>query len=485
VLSNDSFQEFHGEHPWLFDRGRLIGATPVPGIGWIFTPRTPVRGPTSRKAVRETDRAKRQVTKAIKVATKEAVGLPSSGQARRARSADSHGQPRHVPDAALAKPALAAVNDPLTFVSFIAEHPLGAEVLGRVEGYTSHGAIVMVGNTQCYVPLANLAEPPPRSAREVLKRGEERVFILRALDAQRRGAELALPGVAVVSGQPSEAMVEAEMRLAKRRQVTSLRELGPMPVPSKPPPRKQGGAPAAPAEAVAAEAAEAAPAADAKPTTARKRSTRRASSSTKATTAGATTTSGAATTAGAPESIKSPGPRKSPAASKRATAAKPAAAKRAAPPRSPARTASAATPPAREPKRAAQAAAAPVTEPSGPRKSPAATKRAAAQAAQPPAKARGRSGGRRVPAGAPAAPTGGSASKASAAAQPAAKPAPAKPAPAKPPATKSTKSTKESPRSAEKAAKAPSPSSAKKATSAGAVQTTPNKALPSRRARRS
>jgi hypothetical protein len=53
VLSNDSFQEFHGEHPWLFDKGRLIGGKPVPGAGWIFTPRAPVRGPKSREAVKE------------------------------------------------------------------------------------------------------------------------------------------------------------------------------------------------------------------------------------------------------------------------------------------------------------------------------------------------------------------------------------------------------------------------------------------------
>src|ERR1700738_4028972 len=53
VLSNDSFQEFHGEHVWLFDKGRLIGGKPVPGVGWIFTPRTPVRGPKSREAVKE------------------------------------------------------------------------------------------------------------------------------------------------------------------------------------------------------------------------------------------------------------------------------------------------------------------------------------------------------------------------------------------------------------------------------------------------
>src|ERR1043165_5003110 len=29
ILSNDSFQEFHGTHPWLFDEGRLIGGKPV------------------------------------------------------------------------------------------------------------------------------------------------------------------------------------------------------------------------------------------------------------------------------------------------------------------------------------------------------------------------------------------------------------------------------------------------------------------------
>ena len=53
VLSNDSFQEFHGEHPWLFDDGRLIGGKPVRGVGWIFTPRVPIRGPKSRAATAE------------------------------------------------------------------------------------------------------------------------------------------------------------------------------------------------------------------------------------------------------------------------------------------------------------------------------------------------------------------------------------------------------------------------------------------------
>ncbi|MDP9420230.1 MAG: hypothetical protein M3P53_08810, partial [Actinomycetota bacterium] len=52
VFSNDSFQEFHGEYEWLFDPGRLIGGKPVPQVGWIFTERTPVRGPRSRMASR-------------------------------------------------------------------------------------------------------------------------------------------------------------------------------------------------------------------------------------------------------------------------------------------------------------------------------------------------------------------------------------------------------------------------------------------------
>jgi Zc3h12a-like Ribonuclease NYN domain len=56
VLSNDSFQEFHGEHPWLFEEGRLVGGKPVPGVGWIFTPRSPVRGAKSRQAVGKSKR---------------------------------------------------------------------------------------------------------------------------------------------------------------------------------------------------------------------------------------------------------------------------------------------------------------------------------------------------------------------------------------------------------------------------------------------
>ena len=52
ILSNDSFQEFHGKYKWLFDEGRLIGGKPVPLVGWVFVERLPVRGPTSRRSVK-------------------------------------------------------------------------------------------------------------------------------------------------------------------------------------------------------------------------------------------------------------------------------------------------------------------------------------------------------------------------------------------------------------------------------------------------
>src|ERR687898_127619 len=69
ILSNDSFQEFHGEYPWLFERGRLIGGKPVPHVGWVFMERAPVRGPTSRRSVGEARKVAKAVDKVAKIAT--------------------------------------------------------------------------------------------------------------------------------------------------------------------------------------------------------------------------------------------------------------------------------------------------------------------------------------------------------------------------------------------------------------------------------
>jgi len=224
VLSNDSFQEFHGEHEWLFDEGRLIGGKPVPGVGWIFTPRIPVRGPKSRESLKEAKRKRqgeeapqsspsglelaagraqgrsgtRKLQRAIEVATEEAV-LPDNAarkRRRRRKEADVPSEP---------------VNEPLAFINFIASYRPGDELEGSVEEFSSHGAYVKAGGARCYLPLSAMGDPPPRSAREVLSKGEARRFVVQAFDPMRRGIELALPGFAHPAGAPTPETVEAEI----------------------------------------------------------------------------------------------------------------------------------------------------------------------------------------------------------------------------------------------------------------------------------
>jgi len=238
VLSNDSFQEFHGEHDWLFDKGRLVGGTPVPGVGWIFVERTPVRGPKSRESVKEAKRTKARVgskeaslpmpvpkapppgpgrkkggkkssaspADAIAEATVEAVAGEDLGGGKKKRKRRKRRAGRGP-----AEPELPTLNEPLTFIEFIAEHKLGADVAGEVESFASHGAFVLIGDARCYIPLSAMGDPPPRSAREVLTKGETRMFVVQALDAARRGIELALPGFEHLSGTPTEETVEAEI----------------------------------------------------------------------------------------------------------------------------------------------------------------------------------------------------------------------------------------------------------------------------------
>ena len=48
----------------------------------------------------------------------------------------------------------------MTFITFVAEHPVGRPWRGGV-AFTSHGAHVDVGGMLCHVPLRGLGEPPP------------------------------------------------------------------------------------------------------------------------------------------------------------------------------------------------------------------------------------------------------------------------------------------------------------------------------------
>lgn len=283
ILSNDSFQEFHGQFDWLFDPGRLVGGKPVPHVGWVFMDRSPVRGPLSRRSVSAAKRSgdTPDVAKPTKRATKATKDTkadkppkddkPKAAKATKASKAARAESPAPTPAPKRARgaengpvkaPAVgtpAPANDALPFIEFVGAHPVGSLVQAVVEQFSSHGAYARVGPVQAYLPLKYLANPAPRSAKQVLRLGETRDFVVVSVDATRRGVDLAVLGVELPTqadgaGGPIEA-----------------------PAPVDPPPKKKAAArkKAAPAKAPAAKKAakkQAVPKKAAKKATAAKRS---------------------------------------------------------------------------------------------------------------------------------------------------------------------------------------------------------------------
>jgi hypothetical protein len=259
VLSNDSFQEFQDEYPWLFDVGRLIGGKPVRGVGWVFTPRVPVRSakvtrtakklavtlasgekPTigttltpvkakrapAKKAAKAEKLAEKPVEKSVEKheklaqkperhtakatkATKKTSKAPDATKKGVAKKAAKVAKtPKKVAAVAMAEtpvpaPAVALkrgrqpVNPETDFAQFRSTFRVGSKVPGEVTAFTSHGAVIKVEmkgdqRVECYAPTTLLGTPPPARARDVLKRGDQRIFRLVNVDSDRRIAELAL-----------------------------------------------------------------------------------------------------------------------------------------------------------------------------------------------------------------------------------------------------------------------------------------------------
>jgi outer membrane biosynthesis protein TonB len=213
VLSNDSFQEFHGEYPWLFDEGRLVGGKPVPHIGWVFVERLPVKGPTSRKAQRAARRpAEPQAGR--RSASKEAsqpMPVPTAPppSARRAVKAAVAPAPASSSPPAAAPTSGSNVNDVLPFLDFVEHHPVGSSVNGVVESYSSHGAYVTVGDVRGYIPLRLMGNPPPRSAREVMRVGDAVTLVVTSFAPGRRSVDLAMPDTVPVAELVPDTELEA------------------------------------------------------------------------------------------------------------------------------------------------------------------------------------------------------------------------------------------------------------------------------------
>ena len=258
ILSNDSFQEFHGQHDWLFDEGRLIGGKPVPHIGWVFVPRLPVRGLISRNSVKDA-RRKRTVGDTqrgmVRMGSPEAnlpMPVPKAPPPRRAAAAAADGPAtgsgsrrrgsssgrgratagevaaaaatviaadviQQAVQAAPSIPKATAVNDLLPFLSFVEHHPVGTSVNAVVENYSSHGAYVRVGDVKGYVPLRLMADPAPRSAREFMKIGDAVTLVVDSYAGARRSIDLAVVGMstAVAPEPPKRTTKRAASKTTK------------------------------------------------------------------------------------------------------------------------------------------------------------------------------------------------------------------------------------------------------------------------------
>src|SRR3954452_13718919 len=251
ILSNDSYQEFHGTHGWLFDEGRLVGGKPVPHIGWVFVNRLPVRGPTSRKSVSEAKRGKATKTKAASPEASLPMPVPAApppgatlqksrrGEATKHAAESNHpsvkaaDSPKQEPGKAPEpQPRSTGTNDLLPFLTFVEHHKPGSSVNAIVENYSSHGAYVRIGDVKGYVPLSLMSDPPPRSAREFMKIGESVTLVVESFAPARRSIDLAIPTMTTVKGAPPDLPVEAPPK--RKRKAAATAAPTPLPPPAEP-----------------------------------------------------------------------------------------------------------------------------------------------------------------------------------------------------------------------------------------------------------
>ncbi|MFZ9383701.1 MAG: NYN domain-containing protein [Ilumatobacteraceae bacterium] len=197
ILSNDSYQEFHGQYPWLFHEGRLIGGKPVPHVGWVFVNRTPVRGEKSRRsgAGKAAPKVSAEAMKPMPVPKAPPPGakMPKkkAGKPEMPAKASSKGSAKENVKAAPGRVASPkTVNDVIPFLHFLEKHPIGSTVKGTVESYSSHGAYVQIGDVRGYVPLRLMGDPPPRAARDVMALGDQVSLEVMSVVASRRSIDL-------------------------------------------------------------------------------------------------------------------------------------------------------------------------------------------------------------------------------------------------------------------------------------------------------
>jgi hypothetical protein len=215
ILSNDSYQEFHEQYPWLFNSGRLIGGKPVPNVGWVFIERLPVR-PSATKSVKK---ASREANRPMPVpkAPPPASKLPAPKQNTQVAKQNAPAAKTPAPKLS-AKPKAATINELSPFLEFVEKYPVGSKVKGVVDQYSAHGVYVKIGDVRGYLPLRLMATPAPRSAREHVKIGQQVNLSVDSFVASRRSIDVAIVGtVTPMKKAPAPAATPTKAKKKKKR----------------------------------------------------------------------------------------------------------------------------------------------------------------------------------------------------------------------------------------------------------------------------
>ena len=270
ILSNDSFQEFHGDFEWLFDDGRLIGGKPVPHVGWVFVDRLPVRGQVSRKATGSSRGASRRGSKQesdkgrsgrkASAEAMEPMPVPKSPPPGRKKMEDRDASaPAPQPDSSggrreRAPKAGETVNELMPFLEFVEHHPVGTSVNGTVESYSSHGAYISIGENgvRGYVPLRLMANPAPTSARKVMQIGESVTLVVVSFAPLRRSIDCAMPDMADAAIADAKAEQAAEAAAERQAETSGMKQAPAKKTPAKKTPAKKAPAKKTPAKKAAA-----------------------------------------------------------------------------------------------------------------------------------------------------------------------------------------------------------------------------------------
>jgi len=93
-------------------------------------------------------------------------------------------------------------------------------VKGVVDSYSSHGAYVKMGDVNGYVPLRLMGDPMPRSARDVMKIGDEVSLEVVSVVATRRSIDLKPTGRRGSSKVVEETKVSPAKKVAAKKVAT-------------------------------------------------------------------------------------------------------------------------------------------------------------------------------------------------------------------------------------------------------------------------